>query len=261
MEPCLSTTIFGRVPLDQTLKPIAAAGFKLIELSRNSSERAKQKNQVEDLGLSVWAVHGTFDVQETDERTQMALDNELRAMDALAIYAPCPYVVHYKDLDTDNNTLCAWQKSIKRLHENAAARDFVLAVEPTPAGREHITERGRVATGREVAEFVRAFHSDHLGVCLDLNHTNLVEKIPRAAADCKWVISNIHVSDNHGLCEEHLPPGDGIIEFPAAFKALVAAGYTGPINMEVHVRPTTEVLVQLRQWAETARQRCIPSAS
>ena len=40
MQPSLSTAVFGRVDLAGTLEPLARAGYRWIELSRRSSNRA-----------------------------------------------------------------------------------------------------------------------------------------------------------------------------------------------------------------------------
>jgi sugar phosphate isomerase/epimerase len=67
-------------------------------------------------------------------------------------------------------------------------------------------------------------------------------------------VKNIHVSDNHGEKEEHLPPGEGIIDFRSAFQALRANGYTGPCNLEFHFPgcqiPSEEDLRQVRMQME-----------
>ena len=92
----------------------------------------------------------------------------------------------------------------------------------------------------------------HLLVGKSINHSNLHEDINVAAENCSGIISNIHVSDNHGCGEEHLPPGQGIIDFPAVLQALINAGYTGPCNLECHIRekPTVEILRNMKLYAE-----------
>ncbi|MCK5844391.1 MAG: sugar phosphate isomerase/epimerase, partial [Victivallales bacterium] len=95
----------------------------------------------------------------------------------------------------------------------------------------------------EVAEFARSFNSPNISVCIDLNHSNLNEDLTQVSENCKGLISNIHVSDNHGEWEDHLPPGEGIINFPEVFKALRDNGYVGPCNIECHV--PDEITTQL----------------
>ena len=118
LKPCLSTTIFGRVPLEQTLKPIADAGFRIIELSRNSSNRGPCKPMVDDMGLSVWSARGTLGLEvmsDSADIVQKELDRELRAMEEVAVYAPCPYIVWGKCVwMAGGHGVCAPLVSVRR---------------------------------------------------------------------------------------------------------------------------------------------------
>ena len=94
--------------------------------------------------------------------------------------------------------------------------------------------------------------SAHAAVCMDLNHSSLRENLETAAAGCAELIANIHVSDNRGEKEDHLIPGEGVLDFVPAMRALRAAGYSGPVNLECHLPspPDVATLVRLRKWAE-----------
>ena len=87
---------------------------------------------------------------------------------------------------------------------------------------------------------------------MDINHANLREDLESVGKNCAGLISNIHVSDNHGEREEHLPPGEGIIDFPAALRAMIDAGYKGPCNLEctISTKPTVAILKGLRLYTE-----------
>jgi sugar phosphate isomerase/epimerase len=41
------------------------------------------------------------------------------------------------------------------------------------------------------------------------------------------------VSDNRGSTDDHLPPGDGVIDWPRFQSALEAVGYAGVFMLEV----------------------------
>ena len=249
MQPSQSTTIFGRVDLSEALEPLARAGYRHIELSRKSWRRAENKPMADDLGLRVWAVHGTLDLIAgigTSAERQEAVDDELRAMDDVAVYAPCPYIVHHFCRNTDPDGVDDWKLLVEPLHERAKSLGFVLALEQLPVGSAF----PYVCKSAAVAEFVRSFDSEHVGLCVDFNHVNLVEDFTTVARNSAGIIRTIHISDNHGIREEHLPPGEGIIAWPEALSAIYDAGYEGPLNMELHVPPTHELLVSTREWAE-----------
>ena len=63
-------------------------------------------------------------------------------------------------------------------------------------------------------------HLTNVGICLDLGHAHCTVGVMEAIATLGNKIVSVHVHDNHGLKDEHLWPGDGTIDWPAAVKAL-----------------------------------------
>jgi sugar phosphate isomerase/epimerase len=74
---------------------------------------------------------------------------------------------------------------------------------------------------------------DDTGVCLDTSHTSLggtlVEFVDRFAAR----LAHVQASDNHGTSDDHLPPGDGVIDWKRVVAALERAEYRGVLMLEV----------------------------
>lgn len=59
----------------------------------------------------------------------------------------------------------------------------------------------------------------------DIGHAHLadgpeVERIEKAFAPLRELVAGVHLHDNHGEKDEHLPPYDGTIDWPAATKIL-----------------------------------------
>lgn len=84
-------------------------------------------------------------------------------------------------------------------------------------------------------KFVRSFACDDLQMTIDINHSNLHENLIDVCANCRGLIASVHISDNHGEWEDHLPPGEGIIDFAGTFRALRRNGYNGLCNLEFHL--------------------------
>src|SRR5580692_3353257 len=63
-------------------------------------------------------------------------------------------------------------------------------------------------------------HLDNVGVCLDLGHAHITVGVAQAIATLGAHIASVHVHDNHGVKDEHLWPGDGSIDWPAAAASL-----------------------------------------
>lgn len=237
------------------LEAIAAAGFKYIQIPNDDPEWVSLAGRMAALGLKVGQVHGSLTASacslDEQERTQAVAD-EAKRMGATAVYAPCPYVIHYLPRYNDPKRREAFRRSVAEMLALAIPLQFTIAVETVPYKPD---KDERYADSGEVAAFVRSFQSDHMRACMDLNHANIHEDLVQAIRNCTGIIACVHISDNHGRKEEHLLPGEGTIDFPPAFKALGEAGFVGPLNLEASVsagdkRDPAEVLVGIRKWLE-----------
>jgi sugar phosphate isomerase/epimerase len=89
-------------------------------------------------------------------------------------------------------------------------------------------------TPDHLVEILRIGHLNSVGVCLDLGHAHISGGIAEAIATLNTRIASVHVHDNHGQKDEHLWPGDGTIDWPAAVKALQALPGPPAIVLEPH---------------------------
>ncbi|WP_155057481.1 sugar phosphate isomerase/epimerase family protein [Streptomyces blattellae] len=130
---------------------------------------------------------------------------------------------------TDTDT--AWKRlaeSLEPVLSAATSHDVPLAVEPEPG---HL-----LAT---VADFHRLRETfgdaQHLGLTLDIGHCQCLEPLP--PADCvraaaPW-LRHVQIEDMRRGIHEHLPFGDGEIDFPPVLAALAATGYQGLTVVEL----------------------------
>ncbi|MFE5514842.1 sugar phosphate isomerase/epimerase family protein [Streptomyces sp. NPDC056529] len=130
---------------------------------------------------------------------------------------------------TDPDT--AWKRLAEALGpvvEAAAAADVPLAIEPEPG---HLLatlddfHRLRGATG----------DPGPLGLTLDIGHCQCLEPLP--PADCvraaaPW-LRHVQIEDMRRGVHEHLPFGEGEIDFPPVLDALVSVGYRGLTVVEL----------------------------
>ncbi|MFD7879416.1 sugar phosphate isomerase/epimerase family protein [Streptomyces sp. NPDC059766] len=149
----------------------------------------------------------------------------------------------------------AWQRlaaSLTPVLEAADAAGIPLAVEPEPG---HL-----LAT---LADFhhLRGLLGDPpaLGLTLDIGHCQCLEPLPpqdcvRAAAP--W-LRHVQIEDMRRGVHDHLPFGEGEIDFPSVLAALDTSGYQGLTVVELprhsHAGPhhATTSLPFLRRAAET----------
>jgi len=85
-------------------------------------------------------------------------------------------------------------------------------------------------------ELFARLHSPCCGFCLDLGHQHSFSKTPLR----EWVealgefLKEIHVHDNSGLGDEHLPVGQGTIDFESLFRLLRARAIRPVLTLEPH---------------------------
>lgn len=106
-------------------------------------------------------------------------------------------------------SICFWKEFLAD-----APDDLLLAV-------ENVMEPGP----EMLVEIARGVDDPRLGLCLDVGHANtVVSKTPPA----DWLapmlpdLRHVHLHDNHGALDEHLPLGAGTIDFAPILAALAA---------------------------------------
>jgi sugar phosphate isomerase/epimerase len=73
----------------------------------------------------------------------------------------------------------------------------------------------------------------------DIGHAHLAEfpeeeRLEKSFAPMKELVSSVHLHDNHGEKDEHLPPYDGSIQWPGAIKLLKSAAQDSlPLVLEL----------------------------
>jgi sugar phosphate isomerase/epimerase len=77
-------------------------------------------------------------------------------------------------------------------------------------------------------------HLSNIGICLDLGHAHMTCGVAEAISVVGDRLAAVHVHDNHGLKDDHLWPGDGTIDWPAAAAALNALVQPPAAILEIH---------------------------
>ena len=87
----------------------------------------------------------------------------------------------------------------------------------------------------------------------DIGHAHLsdfpeAERIERSFSPLRELVSSVHLHDNHGEKDEHLPPYDGNIDWPTAIKTLLSASQTSlPLVLELKEKTGPETPGALEQ--------------
>jgi sugar phosphate isomerase/epimerase len=213
--------------ISQDAKDIAAAGFTGIELpiplvgNCLKDLRAPFWKQVaqtlRSLGLTPTSVHGPnwpgLDAPIDQTLENLALYAEASTalgVDALVAHPTAhshPHVCTVTPKLLERDTLLA--REVSQMLSNGPVK---LAIENLPTyGLSYL-----------YTLMARLTNLANVGVCFDTGHFHL-----RPEGDLTHVVQrlndkivHLHLTDNHGLCDEHLPPGQGSVDWPAFFKAL-----------------------------------------
>lgn len=198
---------------------------------------ARRKLRIE----SFHSIHGpAFDLGETDARLREgALALHRLAIEAAASWGPCPVIFHLAAAFSPAARAAACE-SISHLLPIAEERGVVMALENMKAPYYG----SRV---EEIRFFLDRFPSRCLKVCLDIGHANISGGVFPVLDALGAETASVHVHDNSGTADEHLPPGMGAIPWAEVFSRLRDPVYGGCFASEA--RPPGSMT-----WSEAVKK-------
>ncbi|MDR3146393.1 MAG: sugar phosphate isomerase/epimerase [Treponema sp.] len=90
------------------------------------------------------------------------------------------------------------------------------------------------ATEYELCELVDTLNDPAAGICWDFGHANM-NKLDQALSlrTIGKRLKAVHVQDNRGWEDDHLPPFCGTVDWPGLMPVLAETGYAGDLTFEV----------------------------
>lgn len=240
----ISTGIAYQCPVMDALESIAHAGFRTLELSTaphhfdyaDPEAVSRLRAALDAMGLRAHSLHAPFghDVNITSPEPTVrwhSLDRLERAADALRGLGGSLFVIHPGGEDQrwiwDRGARLDHSVSgLNRIWNVCHARELTLVVEtPLP----HLL-------GGQPDDFL--FVLDHLpregtAVCIDTSHVALGCGIDHYLQKLGDRLVHIQVSDNNGVYDDHLVPGEGRIDWPAFLEGLERVRYSGVFMLEI----------------------------
>ncbi len=107
-------------------------------------------------------------------------------------------------------------RSLRELNRTVEDRGIAVSLENMPLLN--------ITVGHTPEELLRMTEGTEIGICIDIGHANITGN-KDAFLDLLPNIGNIHIHDNMGERDEHLPLGEGNIDFERVLKRIVGSGY------------------------------------
>lgn len=174
------------------------------------------------MDLSPGAVDTTIR-RATRDRFHAMLDIAAHFLPALIVFHP-GYNKWFFDGNVSlwlENSLTTWEPLVKK----AERLNIPLAV-------ENIFEEEPSSLSR----LVTALHSPAFNVCFDTGHFHLFSTVPLEAwfTSLGTFIQEVHLHDNCGRSDDHLPLGEGTIDFALFFGLIKRSGIQPIYTIEPH---------------------------
>lgn len=249
----VSTHLYHDYRLDREhLVEIAAHGFEWLEVFATRSHFDYHDSAavralgewLDDTRLTLHSIHAPitasltkgewgekFSTAVTDEERRRKTLNEAEAALAVAQTIPFKYLVVHLGVPDGNkpvpgdNSREAARRSIDALHDMARRAGVRLALEVIP---------NALSTPESLVTLIEDSLEDYdVGICVDVGHAHMMGDLNDAIEHCAGHILTTHLHDNRGKSDDHLPPGQGTIDWAATLMEFQKVGYDGVWMFEV----------------------------
>ncbi len=239
----ISTGVFVASPITNVLEPLKKAGFETIEVSafrkhfdyRSPEQIAFLRHRLDEVGLKVRSLHAPYSIElditsPSEPQRQTAVQEILAAAASIPQIGGHTLVLHAGSEDeklagSSRRRLRQSVKSLTKIYAFCQANNIKMAIEDM---LPHLLG-GRTWE----LEWILGELPTEIGVCLDTGHSFLSGDLFGRLKAFAPRLMMLHVHDNQGKCDDHLPPGEGDINWPAFFEALSAIPFRGEMVLEV----------------------------
>ena len=230
----LSTGVF-KTELAPLLPRFRDAGFTHLEmvdkaeLDDNILDNLRQTSTSYDIEIPNWHLIQESPFQDTHDASREAINRMKRSMERGSRIGAKNHVLHWYHCFTEEKYDAMWRDIVDEWAEYAERLGIRLLMETPP-----YYSSWRHVSASEVFEFVCNYPPQVMSICVDVNHSNLKEKLPDVIHRVKDRLISLHISDNNGHREQHWLPGQGVIDFPALFESLESVEFDGLFVLEVN---------------------------
>lgn len=266
----LSTGCFHARPLVDCLEIILQNGFSLIEVVfspthldyKNHGAVQEAARRIDALGMEAYSFHAPFgddiDISSQDlARREHSLDEILRAVDAAAHLGVHYFVIHP---GPENADIPSREERLLRIENVCSVLDRV-ALRCSEAGIQCVLENKLphllFGQSADLLWILACLEGNRIGACLDTGHAFLAGDLYQLVFKMAPYLRLLHVHDNKGHGDDHLPPGDGRIDWSALLQELSTTGFQGSLILELAGGDdSARIMARARHGRSYLRQRC-----
>jgi sugar phosphate isomerase/epimerase len=242
----LSTGCFYRRSIFDVLGAVRAAGFRQIEVCssprhldfHNADDVRRAGEKMRELEITPASLHAPFaeriDITSLDAAVREAAVQELiRACEAAALMG-CENVVLHPGPEREGRP--PQEEFLQRMHHAAEALNRVA--DRCAALGVHLLLENMLAHlmfghVRDMMYLLGEIKTNDVGTCLDTGHAHLAREMGVVIQKLSGHLKMVHVNDNHGDWDAHLPPGAGSIDWPWVIGELRRVHFHGVLVLEL----------------------------
>ncbi|MGD9366454.1 MAG: sugar phosphate isomerase/epimerase family protein [Desulfobacteraceae bacterium] len=250
---------FPVAPVLEEIEALAGLGMDFVELAMDPPEAhfrqlRQQKQAIRNaldrskLALVCHLPTFVYTAHLTESIRQASLDEVMASLETASELGAEKAVVHPGYIDglatyVLDYALGLAMDSLEKIRDRARQLGMVLCIE---------NMFPRVGPFVEPEDFEAIFQSfPEMKLVLDTGHANIDDRSGRRVIDFIMRfgdrLEHLHVSDNSGYLDEHLPLGYGNIEFKAVARALGQTGYDKTITLEIFGEDRTALVKSRRK--------------
>lgn len=177
-------------------------------------------------------------------------------------------IIHSGDKGAGIHVPIAHEDGSRPTSEEMYEKAFGLSVELMQKACDLAEEKGMIlytenlngaqitVSMKEVVRYVKAVQRDNLRIVFDVGHCNhMVGEIYPEILEAGRLLQHLHIHDNHGFKkegnpDEHLPIGEGTVNFNEFVRALKEIHYQGLYMMEFYLCTNKNLQNSRRMLAE-----------
>jgi sugar phosphate isomerase/epimerase len=242
----LSTGCFYHQSILDCLPVIRASGFSMIEICSSPTHLdyhdpamvRRATERIHELGIEAYSFHAPFadtiDIASSDDaQRNAALAEVLQAAEAAAVLRVHYFVIHpgpeHPPETSGEERLTRMRNVVTTLNE-VARRCRELGV---MCALENKLPHLIFGNTSDILWILDAINTAEVGACLDTGHAFLSGDMESLVRKLRGHLKMVHAHDNGGMQDDHMPPGDGRIDWENLLHELVQIEFHGALILEM----------------------------